>query len=397
MVGSMNAESLRLRVESVAELAVSEGGARSAVIHLVIPRAGFDHAVAAGIACADSREPASVGDRFHVASVGKMFTAVLVARAADAGLFGPHGLDTRIIDIDAAHGRLVQSVHPESARITLRHLLSHTSGLKDMITDDASGTAAELGGPAPQSIAARFASCVAVETRGEASDGFARHRWMPFDPERFDDAAAGVLNLFVSSGTAASPVGSPGEEFHYSDTAYVLLGVLLEAVSGRPYHLLQRDQILNPLGMDSTSMAYRDEPRNATTTEMDVWLGDAPLISGGFDLSFDWAGGGQISTTADLITFLRAVLSPESGLVPHPNPLTQFGTPTGLTDPRLAIGHGMFTWNAGGRPVIGHPGAWGVRVFHDPATDAWLAGTVNQNLDCGWMAEIFQAVTQTPL
>ena len=388
-------ESLRRFVASLAERAVSEDGARSAVLHLVVPRAGFDHAVAAGMARADSGQPAGVGDRFHVASVGKMFTAVLVARIAAAGLFGPRGLDTRISDIEAAHGRLVRSVHPESSRITLRHLLSHTSGLKDMITDDASGTAAELGGPAPQSIAARFASCVAVERRGGASDGFARRRWVPFDPERFDDVSAGVLNLFVSSGTAASPVGSPGERFHYSDTAYVLLGVLLEAVSGRPYHVLQRDQILDPLGMDSTSMAYRDEPRNATTTEMDVWLGDAPLISDGFDLSFDWAGGGQISTTTDLIAFLRAVVSPESGLVPHPNPLTQFGTPSGLTHPRLAMGHGMFTWDAGGRPVIGHPGAWGVRVFHDPETDAWLAGTVNQNLECSWMAEIFQAVAET--
>lgn len=160
-------ESLRRRVASLAERAVSEDGTRSAVLHLVVPRAGFDHAVAAGMARADSGQPAGVGDRFHVASVGKMFTAVLVARIAAAGLFGPRGLDTRISDIEAAHGRLVRSVHPESSRITLRHLLSHTSGLKDMITDDASGTAAELGGPAPQSIAARFASCVAVERRGE--------------------------------------------------------------------------------------------------------------------------------------------------------------------------------------------------------------------------------------
>jgi hypothetical protein len=34
-------------------------------------------------------------------------------------------------------------------------------------------------------------------------------------------------------------------------------------------------------------------------------------------------------------------------------------------------------------------------VFHDPETDAWLAGTVNQNLECSWMAEIFQAVAET--
>lgn len=388
---------LRSRLGSIAEHAVARDGARSTVLHLVVPRAGFDHAVAAGVARADSMQSATVYDRFHVASVGKMFTAVLVARAAGAGLFGPAGLDARITDIDAAPSQLVQSIHPEPSRITLRHLLSHTSGLKDMVTDDATGTAADLGGPAPRSIVARFGSCVSAARRGEPHDGFAHHRWTPFDHDRLDDPMAGVINLFVSSGTAASPVGSPGEKFHYSDTAYVLLGLLLEAVAGKPYHVIQREEILDPLGMNSTSLAYHDEPRDATTTEMDIWFGKTPLMSGGFDVSFDWAGGGQISTTRDLITFLQAVLSRRSGLVPDPNPLVEFHTPTGLTLPRIAVGHGIFTWDAGGRPVIGHAGAWGVRVFHDPSTGAWLAGTVNQNLDCGWMSEIFDAVEEARL
>ena len=58
------------------------------------------------------------------------------------------------------------------------------------------------------------------------------------------------------------------------------------------------------------------------------------------------------------------------------NVITDWIQPAGLTPPRRALGLGMFRWDAGRRVVVGHAGAWGVRVFHDPGTDAWVAGTV---------------------
>lgn len=73
-------------------------------------------------------------------------------------------------------------------------------------------------------------------------------------------------------------------------------------------------------------------------------------------------------------------------------PLTEWTMPDGLTPPRRAIGLGLFRWEAGHRVVVGHAGAWGVRVFHDPLTDAWLAGTVNERDEGAWVAEIFDAV-----
>lgn len=386
-------ETLRERLEEITASRVRNSGRRSAVVGLRVPRHDFDHAVAAGVARADSARPAAVGDRFHVASVGKMFTAVLVTHAAEAGHFGPSGIDTALGDIESAPRELVEAVHPAGRTITLRHLLTHTSGMKDNVTDDATGTAVELGSPPSDSLMSRYLRSVRSIRRGETDDGFALHRWKPWDPGRPGDRMAGILNDFIAGGTAASPVGMPGERFHYSDTAFVLLGVLLEHATGRRYHDLQREQVIVPLGLHNTSLAYYDDSSTlARTEEMDIWIGSVPLLSSGFDVSFDWAGGGQVSTVGDLMTFLEALLKPGGGLMGKRFPMNLWTVPHGLTPPRRSIGLGLFRWDAGRRVVVGHAGAWGVRVFHDPVTDAWLAGTMNEQDDGSWMTEIFDAV-----
>jgi D-alanyl-D-alanine carboxypeptidase len=203
-----------------------------------------------------------------------------------------------------------------------------------------------------------------------------------------------MLNRYLATGTGRSPVGSPGERFHYSDTAYVLLGVLLERATGRRYHELQRDQIVEPLGLADTYLAYHDDPApDARSTEADVWYGDIPVLSTGLDLSLDWAGGGQVSTAADLSRFLQALLGGELHRTPtSAAAVRDWRTPPGLTPPRVGIGLGLLHVTAGRRSVIGHSGAWGVRVFHDPASGAYLTGTVGQPDSGAWMADVFDAV-----
>lgn len=69
-----------------------------------------------------------------------------------------------------------------------------------------------------------------------------------------------MLNWFLNSGTAASPVDQPGEVLHYSDTGYVILGLLVERLSGRsPYGEL-RERIFRPLTMKWSYLEYADDP-----------------------------------------------------------------------------------------------------------------------------------------
>jgi hypothetical protein len=58
------------------------------------------------------------------------------------------------------------------------------------------------------------------------------------------------------------------------------------------------------------------------------------------------------------------------------------------------VGLGLFHWQAGSHALVGHAGAWGVRVFHDPATGAFVAGTVGQRNDCTWLGDVLDAVQE---
>ena len=59
--------------------------------------------------------------------------------------------------------------------------------------------------------------------------------WVPWDPERPDDPQAGIVNYYLNQ-LAHAPVGPPGEQYHYSDTAYVILGLVIERLTGQSLH-----------------------------------------------------------------------------------------------------------------------------------------------------------------
>jgi D-alanyl-D-alanine carboxypeptidase len=390
----MSAHALAERMDALVDALPRPDGVRGAIVRVEVPSEGFEHASASGLGRVDTGELVTVEHCFHVASVGKMFTATLVLQAAEAGLFGSRGIDATLGELAFAPRELVEGVHPVGPTITIRQLLTHTSGMKDMQTDDATGTADELGRPAPDSVMANFWRSARGLAAGDRSNEFALHRWSSWDPVAVDDPMAGMLNRFLATGTAAAPVGAPGERFHYSDTAYVLLALLVELATGRRLEELQLRRITGPLGLAHTSLAYHDDACDGPGV-MDVWLGDVALLSAGLDLSFDWGGGGQVSTVADLCRFLRGLLAGELFADPSTAAAsTRWIQPSHLPAQRLGVGLGLFHWQAGSHALVGHAGAWGVRVFHDPATGAFVAGTVGQRNDCTWLGDVLDAVQE---
>ncbi len=369
------------------------GGSGGAIVAVSLPD-GSTVEACAGTARADGSLELAPTTPFHVASAGKMIAALLVHQLAEEGAFGLRGLDTTLpglASLGLLDDELAEQLHPEAGRVTVRHLLAHTSGLKDMQVDDADGTAEQYGGIAPGSIQAQYWRAVRDVRRGTGDGAFARRRWSPWRPDRPDDTDAGHLNCFLATGTAAAPIASPGERFHYSDTAYVVLGLLVEAARGVSFHQAQRTLVLDLLDMQATYLAYHDDPTpEARSTEMDVWLGDIGLLSAGFDLSFDWGGGGQVSTAGDLIRLIRGVwagtcLRTERARGAMLDPTH----PSGLAAPRVAVGSGVQYHRVGHRCVVGHGGAWGVRVFLDTATDIAVAATVGRRDDCAWLPGLF--------
>ena len=121
-----------------------------------------------------------------------------------------------------------------------------------------------------------------------------------------------------------------------------------------------------------------------------MWLGDVALLSDGFDLSFDWGGGGQVSTAADLLRLVRGTVAGTCLASPRATAAMLDPTqPAGLAPPRVAMGLGVQYHRVGDRRVVGHGGAWGVRMFIDPATDIAIAATVGRRDDCAWLPALF--------
>jgi D-alanyl-D-alanine carboxypeptidase len=159
--------------------------------------------------------------------------------------------------------------------VTVRQLLQHTSGQPDF-----DSSVFEPG-------------------------GYERHRFDHHEPE---ELVAGPL-----SQPRLSP---PGAEFHYSTTNYVLAGMIIERVTGRPYDEAMRARVLRPLGMRDTVLpgdkatitgrhargyAHLDDEGRISDTgrRIDVTTLNPSLV---------WAGGEAVSTVSDLNTFFAALL-----------------------------------------------------------------------------------------
>ena len=291
---------------------------------------------------------------FFVASITKRFIATLVLQASERGELG---LDDAIVDhlpAEVTAGLHVLKGIDHTPAITIRHLLSHTSGLPDYF-DKPKG-----GGP---SLFRRLASGHDVEWSFDDVVRMAREEHTPHFPPQ--DLAA------------------DRQRARYSDTGFQLLIAILEQATGQPFATLLTDRILTPLGLGHTWLPGRSEPAAPTTAPAPVCNKKQPLelprmLESCNDL---------FSTTGDLLTFQRALLAGE---------LFEDSATTALLTERCNLlrnmipnRYGLGTWTfrvnrlagPGRRPVtlIGHAGVTGTWLYHCPELDLHLAGTIDQS------------------
>lgn len=204
---------------------------------------------------ADGQEP-SPSDVFRVGSITKVFTSLAVLSLVEDGL----------VALDDAASDHVSRV-PVPADVTVRDLLRHTSG---------------------------------IENYTEGDDFF---------PELFaDPARVWTPEDTVELVGEAPPLFEPGSEFSYSNTNYTILGVLIEELTGRAYHEVVRERILDPLGLASTYLAgFEDGPG--------VFQPYDPESDGDDDYTSiatsAWAGGAMVSSADDLHRFFTALFDNE--------------------------------------------------------------------------------------
>jgi D-alanyl-D-alanine carboxypeptidase len=325
------AVSARLQAALEAQVAA---GAPGALARIEAPRADLTWGGAAGYLARGKSRALCPDDAFRAASVTKSVTAAVAVRLAHQGRLA---LDEPLAGQLAPELLNRWPALDALPRTTPRQLLAHTSGLPNYFTDEA------------------FAARLRQEPR---------RAWRP--AELVDHAAA--------YGTPRFP---PGRGFEYSDTGYVVAGILVEQATGRPLHQVYRELVFGPVGMDTTWLEGHEPARTPDAAhhysgELD-WTTISPTI--------DWAGGGLVTTAPDLARFVRALWSEQILDSRALDELTRW-TPGASFPPGHALryeryGLGTGTNTVEGVELLGHTGFIGAFAFHAPEYDAVLAGTHN--------------------
>jgi CubicO group peptidase (beta-lactamase class C family) len=218
-----------------------------------------------GLANRADQVPVTPATRFGVASFTKMFTAVAVADQVRAGRAG---FATRVVDILPPERR-PSTLLPE---VTLHHLLTHISGIADY-----------------------------AEEEGDEAVDYA-DLWVDRTCYRMR-RPADFLPLFGD----LPPYRPPGGPWRYSNAGYVLLGLGIEELAGRPYAEVVADRVFGPAGMADSGFFPLDEVRPhlavghlRPTGPGAPWrtnIYSMPIVGG--------ADGGACCTAADVDRFLR--------------------------------------------------------------------------------------------
>jgi D-alanyl-D-alanine carboxypeptidase len=289
-----------------------------------------------GVADLSSEEPMSADMHQRIGSVTKTFTVSLLLQAAADGL----------LSLDDTIGQYVEGI-PNGDEITLRQMANMTSGI---------------------------ASYTFNEQWQDAFFSDPQRIWRPEE--------------LVQFGIEDSPAFDPGTEFQYSNTNTVLLGLVLEQVSGEPVGDLYREWIIEPLGLQQTSFPNADpafpdpHPQGYTLQGQDD---GEPLNATDWNPSWGWTAGGMISTVDDLLVYGRALGTGE-GLLPPEQQAERLNSfpgdevPPNSAERAYGLGLGReYGW-------LGHTGelpGFNTAVYYHPELDATVVVEVNSDIPSG--------------
>ena len=292
---------------------------------------------AAGVADTESGRPMEPRMRVRVGSVTKTLTAAAVMRRCEAGE----------LDLDKPVGHYLPRLVPgeRGTTIAVRMLLGHTSGLADYL---------------PYAYPSLTAFPVIAETSPESME---EHQLTRFDPVEL-----------IAMGVSAPPVGAPGgRPGIYSNTGYLLLGQLLELVSGQDAEQHITETILEPLGLAGSELPKKPRIDGPHPKMYERWFGmyDPPHDFSVFDMSWVGPAASLVSTVADMNRFFGLLLA---GEVVSPSSLEQMRR----TGPVIAFDGSTIDYGLGLTRTVTPAGTfWG----HDGT--AWGAGAMSMTSEDG--------------
>ncbi len=274
----------------------------SGAVRIVSPDGKVFYEAAHGVANRDDDAKITVGSRFHLGSADKSFTALLIGRHIAAGRLS---LDTPVADVLPTWAN-----REAGAKITVRRLLNHTSGLGDLWSRPT------------------------------------------YDKRKPNTTVTELLPAFSD----AVPSFEPGTRQAYSNEGYVALGAVVEAVGGKSWYDQLAEQIYAPAGMSHSGHFTLEDVVPGRV--VGYRFSDDDLIGIGQrrpNTAFHgWRGnscGGGYSTVADMAAYLRAL---RAGKLASRAIYDQFTVQSEGGLPEYGLGFAVRP--VGGRTAIGHGG-----------------------------------------
>jgi len=273
---------------------------------------------------------------YYIASVGKLFTSVLVSILCEKGKLSFDDKIVNFLDQELLKNLHVYKGQEYTDEIEIKHLLNHTSGLPDHFYP-------------------------LLDNLLENPD--------------FDITPKEVVKWTKQN---LKPYGPPGNKLNYSDTNYHLVGLIIESVVGSSFHEMLKEFIFEPLEMKHSSILHHstflEKPQYPVA---DFYYKDTKLTDLKGYANIDYAGGGVVSTSEDLLKFMKALVNHQ--LIRNET----FEKMGDWAKFQMGIAYGYGLMKLKRIPLVmpymfwGHSGATGSFMFYQPDLEAYLIGTFN--------------------
>jgi CubicO group peptidase (beta-lactamase class C family) len=258
------------------------------------------YAAGRGLADVEAHKPITPDTVFSLGSIAKQFTAAVILQLVGEGR----------MSLDDPLSKYFPDWPQPGARATIRQLLNHTSGIKDY---------SKIPGWIPKNSSRSF-------TTGE------------------------LVALTKTLGSKAEP----GAEWEYNNGGYVILGGVVEKVTGKPWYQAVQDRIARPLGLDSLRYAAAASASGSLAIRYGM-DGGTPQPTPPIDMSIAGAAGGLVASVRDMAKWAEAL---HNGKVVAPVLYDEMVRPAKLNDGSTApYGFALRLRKIQGHPALEHGGA----------------------------------------
>jgi D-alanyl-D-alanine carboxypeptidase len=322
-------------------------------IELAVTKAdgSYSWAGAAGIANQQGHIPMTTETPNYIASVTKIYIATTIMKLAEEKAFSLDDPMAKYLPADLIKGIDVYQGKDYSQQVTIRELVSMTSGIPDY-----------------------------YEEKG--TDGKSMFDLFVQNPEK----TWTVDEMIQRARDELQPHFPPGTAVYYSDTNYLLLGKIIEQVTHKQLSSVLEDVFFRPLGLHHTWLVGYPEPQaSSSVTPADVFYNDQNITKTRASRNY-WADGGIVSTAGDMITFLKALN--EGKLITRQSLETMQTWRDGYTPahiPGVQYGYGLWYFQLPGpmsvlrklTPTWGASGSTGSFLYYSEDLNVYMAGTIN--------------------